>query len=145
MEYRPLGRTGVRVSPLCLGTLNFGNPTDEETSIHIIHAALDAGINFIDTANLYAGGESERIVGRALADGRRQRVILGAKVYFPQSDDPNDRGSSRRHIMQAIEDSLRRLNTDWIDLYQLHRPVFDIPQDETLRALDDLVRQGKVR
>ena len=145
MKYCPLGRTGVLVSPLCLGTLNFGKPTDEQTSIRIIHAALDAGINFIDTANLYASGESERIVGKALADGRRQKVILGTKVYFPQSDDPNDRGSSRRHIMQAVEDSLRRLNTDWIDLYQLHRPVFDIPQDETLRALDDLVRQGKVR
>ena len=145
MNYRPLGRTGVRVSPLCLGTLNFGNPTSEEDSIRIIHLALEGGINFVDTADMYNRGESERIVGKALADGRRQHVILATKFHFPQSDDPNDRGNSRRHILHAVEASLRRLDTEWIDLYQVHRPAFDIPQDETLRALDDLVHQGKVR
>jgi aryl-alcohol dehydrogenase-like predicted oxidoreductase len=145
MEYRILGRTGVRVSPLCLGTMNFGGATPEPESIRIIHQALDAGINFFDSANMYVRGESERVVGKALADGRREKVILATKLHFPQSDDPNDRGNSRRHIMQAVEDSLRRLQTEWIDLYQIHRPVFDVPQDETLRALDDLVRQGKVR
>jgi aryl-alcohol dehydrogenase-like predicted oxidoreductase len=145
MEYRLLGRTGVRVSPLCLGTLNFGGPTPEDEAIRMIHNALDAGLNFIDTANAYVNGESERVVGKALADGRRQNVILATKVHFPVSDDPNDRGNSRRHILQAIEQSLQRLQTDWIDLYQIHRPVVDVPQDETLRALDDLVRQGKVR
>lgn len=145
MEYRILGRTGVRVSPLCLGTMNFGGATPEPESIRIIHHALDVGINFFDTANIYVRGESERVVGKALADGHREKVILATKVHFPQSDDPNDRGNSRRHIMQAVEDSLRRLQTEWIDLYQIHRPVFDVPQDETLRALDDLVRQGKVR
>ena len=144
MEYRLLGRTGVRVSPLCLGTMNFGGPTSEDDAIHMIHKALDAGINFIDTANIYVQGESERVVGKALKGDRRQKVILATKVHFPQSDDPNDRGNSRRHILQAVEDSLRRLQTEWIDLYQVHRPVFDVPQDETLRALDDLVRQGKV-
>lgn len=145
MNYRLLGRTGIRVSPLCLGTLNFGVPTPEAESIGMIHQALDAGINFIDTADMYNGGKSECIVGKALADGRRQQVILATKFHFPQSDDPNDRGNSRRHILNAVEASLRRLNTNWIDLYQVHRPVFDIPQDETLRALDDLVHQGKVR
>ncbi len=144
MEYRTLGRTGVRVSPLCLGTMNFGGPTPEDEAVRMIHKALEAGINFLDTANMYVGGESERVVGKALAGERRRRVILATKVHFPQSDDPNDRGNSRRHIFQAVEDSLRRLNTDWIDLYQIHRPVFDLPQEETLRALDDLVRQGKV-
>jgi aryl-alcohol dehydrogenase-like predicted oxidoreductase len=145
MEHRILGRTGVRVSPLCLGTMNFGGPTPEPESVRIIHKAFEAGINFVDTANIYVQGESERVVGKALTDGRREKVILATKVHFPQSDDPNDRGNSRRHIMQAVEDSLRRLQTEWIDLYQIHRPVFDVPQDETLRALDDLVRQGKVR
>lgn len=145
MEYRILGRTGVRVSPLCLGTMNFGGATPEPESLRIMHQALDAGINFVDTANMYVRGESERVVGNALTEGRREKVILATKVHFPQSDDPNDRGNSRRHIMQAVEDSLRRLQTEWIDLYQIHRPVFDVPQEETLRALDDLIRQGKVR
>jgi aryl-alcohol dehydrogenase-like predicted oxidoreductase len=145
MEYRLLGRTGVRVSPLCLGTMNFGGPTDEPDSIRMIHRALDSGINFLDTANVYNKGESERVVGAALQDGKRQKAILATKAHFPQSKDPNDRGNSRRHILRAIEDSLQRLGTDWIDLYQMHRPVFDLPQDETLRALDDLVHQGKVR
>lgn len=146
MEYRTLGRTGVRVSPLCLGAMNFGGPTPEADSIAIIDAALDAGINFIDTANVYNAGESERIVGEALArDGKRQQVVLATKVHGEMGTGPNDRGNSRYHIMKACEDSLRRLRTDHIDLYQMHRPALDIPQDETLRALDDLVRQGKVR
>jgi aryl-alcohol dehydrogenase-like predicted oxidoreductase len=145
MEYRLLGRTGVRVSPLCLGTLNFGGRTSEEEGTRIIHKALDAGINFIDTANRYRGGESERIVGKALMDGRRDKVILATKFHGPMSEDPNDQGVSRRHIFQAVESSLERLQTDWIDLYQIHRPIFDVPQDETLRALDDLIRLGKVR
>lgn len=145
MEYRSLGRTGVQVSPLCLGTWSFGARTPEAESIRMIHKALDHGINFIDTADQYAGGESERIVGRALSSRQRARVILGTKVHYPESDDPNDRGNSRRHIMRAVEGSLRRLQTEWIDLYQVHRPDFAIPQDETLRALDDLVHAGKVR
>jgi 1-deoxyxylulose-5-phosphate synthase len=145
MQYRNLGRTGVKVSPLCLGAFNFGGATPEDISIPMIHKALDAGINFIDTSNSYTKGESERVVGNALADGRRQGVILATKFHFPQSDDPNDGGNSRRHILQAVDDSLRRLNTDWIDLYQIHRPVMDVPQDETLRTLDDLVHQGKIR
>jgi aryl-alcohol dehydrogenase-like predicted oxidoreductase len=146
MEYRSLGRTGVRVSPLCLGAMNFGGPTSEEDSVAIINTALDAGINFIDTANVYNAGESERIVGKALAEnGRRDQVVLATKVNGQMGPGPNDRGISRYHIIKACEDSLRRLQTDHIDLYQLHRPALDIPQDETLRALDDLVRSGKVR
>jgi aryl-alcohol dehydrogenase-like predicted oxidoreductase len=145
MEYRMLGRTGVKVSPLCLGAMNFPDPTPEDESIRFIHKAIDTGINFIDTANVYNHGESERVVGQALADGIREKIVLATKFHNPMSDDPNDRGNSRRHILQEVENSLRRLNTDWIDLYQIHRPSFDVPQDETLRALDDLVRQGKVR
>jgi 1-deoxyxylulose-5-phosphate synthase len=146
MEYRTLGRTGVRVSPLCLGAMNFGGPTGEAESIAMIDTALDAGINFIDTANVYNAGESERVVGKALArDGKRERVVLATKVHGEMGPGPNDRGNSRFHIIRACEDSLRRLGTDHIDLYQVHRPALDIPQDETLRALDDLVRSGKVR
>ena len=145
MEYRLLGRTGVRIGPLGLGTWNFGEPTPAAEASRIIHKALDSGINLIDTADEYVGGESERIVGSALAGGRRQKVILATKVHFPLSQDPNDQGNSRRHILSAVEGSLRRLQTDWIDLYQIHRPVLEVPQDETLRALDDLVRSGKVR
>jgi aryl-alcohol dehydrogenase-like predicted oxidoreductase len=145
MKYRLLGRTGVLVSPMALGAWNFGDPTPEPEAVRMIHRSLDAGINLIDTADEYGGGESERIVGRALAGGRRKGVILATKFHFPMSQDPNDRGNSRLHIMHAVEESLRRLQTGWIDLYQAHRPSFDVPQDETLRALDDLVRQGKVR
>jgi aryl-alcohol dehydrogenase-like predicted oxidoreductase len=146
MTYRSLGRTGVQVSPLCLGAMNFGNPTPEDESLRIIDAALDGGINFIDTANVYNAGESERIVGRALQrNGRRNEVVLATKVHGEMGPGPNDRGISRYHIMSACEESLRRLQTDRIDLYQLHRPALEIPQDETLRALDDLVRSGKVR
>ena len=146
MDYRSLGRTGVLVSPLCLGAMNFGGPTDEATSIEIIDRALEAGINFIDTANVYNHGESERIVGEALKqNGRRHEVVLATKVHGNMGDGPNEQGNSRYHIIQACEDSLRRLQTDHIDLYQLHRPSLTIPQDETLRAFDDLVRAGKVR
>ena len=146
MEYRSLGRTGVMVSPLCLGAMNFGGPTDEPTSIAIIDRALDGGINFIDTANVYNRGESERIVGKALRqNGRREHIVLATKVHGNMGDGPNEQGNSRYHIIKACEDSLRRLQTDHIDLYQLHRPSLTIPQDETLRAFDDLVRAGKVR
>ena len=146
MNYRPLGRTGVLVSPLCLGAMNFGGPTDEADSVAIIDRALDGGINFIDTANVYNAGESERVVGKALqANGRRDQIVLATKVYGKMGDGPNHQGVSRYHILKACEDSLRRLQTDHIDLYQLHRPPMTTPQDETLRAFDDLVRAGKVR
>ena len=144
MEYRALGRSGVKVSPLCLGTMNFGDPTGEEESIRVIHAALDAGINFVDTANVYNHGVSEEIVGKAL-QGRRHQVVLATKVHGKMGVGPNDYGNSRYHIMQQVEDSLRRLRTDHIDLYQLHRPDPETPLDEQLGALTDLVRQGKVR
>jgi aryl-alcohol dehydrogenase-like predicted oxidoreductase len=134
------------VSPLCLGAMNFGGPTTEADSVAMIDRALDAGINFIDTANVYNRGESERIVGAALkANGRRDQVVLATKVYGRMGDGPNDLGVSRYHIIQACEESLRRLQTDRIDLYQLHRPGLTVAQDETLRAFDDLVRAGKVR
>ena len=144
MDYRLFGRTGVKVSPLCLGAMNFGGVTNEADSIAIIHAALDAGINFVDTANVYNAGQSEVAVGKAL-QGRRQEVVLATKVHGKMGEGPNDQGNSRLHILRACEDSLRRLNTDYIDLYQIHRPNWDIPQEETLSALTDLVRLGKVR
>src|SRR4051812_18573455 len=146
MEYRPLGRTGVQVSKLCLGTMMFGawgNP-DHDDSIRIIHRALDAGINFVDTADVYSAGESEEIVGKALKD-RRDDVVLATKFFIPMGDDPNMRGGSRRWIIRAVEDSLRRLGTDHIDLYQVHRPSPDTDVEETLGALTNLVHQGKVR
>jgi len=146
MEYRSLGRTGVMVTPLCLGAMNFGGPTGEADSIAIINRALDGGINFIDTANVYNAGESERIVGKALAEnGKRDEIVLATKVHGGMGPGVNDQGNSRYHIIKACEDSLRRLQTDHIDLYQLHRPDLVVPQDETLRAFDDLVRAGKVR
>lgn len=146
MEYRFLGRTGVKVSELCLGTMMFGRSTNEQDSIAVIEHALDHGINFIDTANAYSAGASERFVGKALAAGKRQSVILATKAFFPQdAKDPNARGLSRRHLVEACDASLQRLQTDWIDLYQLHRAHADVPIDETLRALDDLIRAGKVR
>ncbi|HEU4617275.1 MAG TPA: aldo/keto reductase [Gammaproteobacteria bacterium] len=147
MEYRNLGRTGVKVSRLCLGTMMFGRRTGEADSIEMIEHALEAGINFLDTANAYGEGESERIVGKALArNARRERTILATKVFFPENrTDPNARGLSRRHVIAGCEASLKRLKTDWIDLFQLHRAQSDIPIDETLRALDDLIRAGKVR
>lgn len=146
MQHRPLGRTGVMVSPICLGTMNFGGPTPEGEATEIIAAALDAGINFIDTANVYTKGESERITGKALREsGNRDRVVLATKVFSPVGSDINDRGGSRYHIIKACEDSLTRLGVDHIDLYQLHRPALNVAQDETLRAFDDLIRSGKVR
>jgi aryl-alcohol dehydrogenase-like predicted oxidoreductase len=148
MNYRPLGRTGVEVSPLCLGAMMFGawgNP-DHDESIRIIHRALDAGINFIDTADVYSRGESEEIVGKALGGGRRDSVILATKVHGSMGDDPNQFGNSRRWIIREVENSLKRLNTEWIDLYQIHRPELETTDiDETLGALTDLVHAGKVR
>ena len=143
MEHRILGRTGVPVSQLCLGAMMFGawGEPDHGASIRIIHAALDAGIDFIDTADVYSDGESELIVGKALAGGRRDDVFLATKLGLA----PNRRGASRRQIIGGVEDSLRRLNTDWIDLYQIHRPDPDTDIDETLAALTDLVSAGKIR
>ncbi|MFI6079045.1 aldo/keto reductase [Actinoplanes sp. NPDC051343] len=156
MEYRSLGRTGMQVSPLCLGAMMFGawGEPDHDKSIQIIHRALDAGINFIDTADVYSQGESETIVGKALK-GRRDDVILATKVHGQMGvpveapagtpGDPNRQGNSRRWIIREVEDSLRRLGTDWIDLYQIHRPDTDADHEETLGALTDLQRQGKIR
>ena len=146
MKHRTLGNTGLKVSPLCLGAMMFGawgNP-DHDDSVSIIHAALDAGINFIDTADVYSAGESEVIVGKALA-GRRDDVVLATKVHGQMGEDPNMAGNSRRWIIRECEESLRRLGTDHIDLYQIHRPDPATDIDETLGALTDLVRQGKVR
>lgn len=154
MEYTVLGRTGMNVSRLCLGCMNFGGRQDKEASIRIIHQALDAGINFIDTANVYGHeplnfevgrGRSEQIVGEALQAGKRRNIILATKVHYQMGNDPNAQGNSRRHIIEQCEASLKRLNTDYLDLYQLHGVNTDIPIDESLRALDDLVRSGKVR
>lgn len=155
MAYKNFGRTGIKVSGLCLGCMNFGGRTDEKESIHIINSAINAGINFIDTANVYGHdpgnfnfgrGRSEQIVGKALKQyGQRENIVLATKAYFPMSDDPNSSGSSRRHLIKQCEDSLERLDTDYIDLYQLHHPSNEVPIDETLQALDDLIRSGKVR
>ncbi|MFN8025493.1 MAG: aldo/keto reductase [Acidimicrobiia bacterium] len=147
MQYRRLGRTGVEVSTLCLGAMMFGawgNP-DHDESVAVIHAALDAGINFIDTADVYSAGESEEIVAKALAGGRRDDVVLATKVFSPMGQDRNNWGSSRRWIIRECENSLRRLQTDHIDLYQVHRYDPSVDHEETLGALTDLVRQGKVR
>jgi aryl-alcohol dehydrogenase-like predicted oxidoreductase len=145
MQYRLFGKTGVLVSPLCLGAMNFGNPTSAADSTAILRRAVDAGINFIDTSNSYNKGESERIVGQALKEGGlRSQVFLATKVHNRVGELPNQAGLSRYHILQACEDSLRRLQTDHLDLYQLHRPPSDNPPEETLRALDDLVHAGKV-
>ena len=146
MQYRTLGRTGIKVSPYALGAMMFGvigNP-DHDDSIRIIHKALDAGINFVDTADAYSHGESEEIVGKALK-GRRDDVVLATKLWMPMGDDPNQRGNSRRWIMTEVENSLRRLQADHIDLYQIHRPDPDTDIEETLSALSDLVHSGKVR
>jgi aryl-alcohol dehydrogenase-like predicted oxidoreductase len=146
MKYRPLGRTGIEVSPYCLGTMMlgaWGNP-DHDDSIRIIHRALDAGINFVDTADLYSQGESEEIVGKALK-GRRDDVVLATKVHYRMGDDPNHQGNSRRWIIAAVEHSLRRLQTDHLDLYQVHRPDPMVDVEETLSAMSDLIHSGKVR
>ena len=144
MEYRNLGRAGLKVSSLCLGTMMFGGPTEERDSIRIIHRALDAGINFLDTANVYNSGESERITGRAIRD-RRDKVVLATKVRGAMGDGPNDAGSSRVAILREVDASLQRLGTDWIDVYYLHSPDYSTPLEESLGALDDCVRAGKVR
>ena len=146
MDYARLGHSGLKVSRLCLGTMMFGRwgNTDHDDCVRIIHRALDEGVNFIDTANRYGMGESEEIVGKAL-DGRRDEVVLATKVFMPGPGGVLDRGTSRRHIILQVEESLRRLRTDWIDLYQIHRNDKDTPLEETLGALTDLVRQGKVR
>ena len=146
LEYRNFGRTGVKVSNLCLGCMMFGGKTNAPDSYAIIDRAIDAGINFLDTANVYSRGKSEEITGDALKrNGKRQNVILATKVHGQMGEDPNQFGNSRRHIIEQCEASLRRLQTDYIDLYQIHRPQPDIPIDETLRAMDDLIRSGKVR
>jgi len=151
MRYRTLGRTGIKISPYALGAMmlgaGIGNP-DEDECIRIVHRALDAGINVIDTADRYSDGASEQVVGkalRALGPGRRDGIVLATKFYGPMGEDPNRQGASRRWIMTAVEDSLRRLQVDHLDLYQLHRPVPDTDIEETLSALTDLVRSGKVR
>jgi aryl-alcohol dehydrogenase-like predicted oxidoreductase len=147
MELRTLARTGVQVSPLCLGAMMFGawGETDHDEAIRIIHRALDGGINFIDTADVYSRGESEEIVGKALAGGRRERVVLATKFHGTMGEDPNEAGNSRRWVMREVEASLKRLQTDWIDLYQVHRWDPWTDHEETLGALSDLVAQGKVR
>jgi aryl-alcohol dehydrogenase-like predicted oxidoreductase len=146
MEYSSLGSTGMKVSPFCLGAMMFGawGNQDHNDAISIINTGIDAGINFIDTADVYSHGESEVIVGKALV-GRRDMIVLATKAHFPMGPNPNDGGNSRRWILRACENSLRRLNTDYIDLYQVHRPDSAVDVDETLSALTDLVHQGKVR
>jgi aryl-alcohol dehydrogenase (NADP+) len=146
MKYRTLGRTGIKVSPYCLGAMTFGavGNTDHDDSIRIIHKALDAGINFVDTADAYSRGESEEIVGKALK-GRRDNIVLATKAHLPMGDDPNQQGNSRRWLIYELEASLRRLQTDHVDLYQIHRPSPDTDIEETLSALTDLMRAGKVR
>ena len=146
MNYRILGASGLAISPLVLGTDNFANPTPERESREILYRAVDAGINLIDTSNSYAGGECESIIGRAVSDkGLRKKVLIATKVFYPTGPLPEDRGLSRAAIFKACEASLKRLRTDYIDLYQMHRPDFGVPHEETIRALDDLVHQGKVR
>ncbi|MBC8170440.1 MAG: aldo/keto reductase [Anaerolineae bacterium] len=155
MLYTNLGRTGVKVSRLCMGTMNFGGRTAEVDAIEMVDSAIAAGINFVDTANVYGHdpqnfrvgrGRSETIVGKALKQiGKRDQIVLATKAHFPMSDDLNDTGNSRRHLITQCEASLQRLQTDYIDLYQLHHPSNDTPIDETLRALDDLIRAGKIR
>jgi aryl-alcohol dehydrogenase (NADP+) len=147
MEYRTLGRTGIQVSRYGLGAMVLGawGNTDRAECLRIIHGALDAGINLVDTADMYADGENEELVGEALRGGRRDRVVLATKFHHPITDDPNARGNSRRWIMQAVEASLRRLGTDWIDVYQAHRPDPQTDIEETVGALSDLVHAGKIR
>lgn len=146
MRYRRLGRSGLRISEIVLGTMNFGNPTDKSESFRIIDAALSAGVNLFDCADVYADGESERILGEAFTlNGKRPEVFITSKVFMRTGDGPNDAGNSKHHILAACEKSLKRLRTDYIDIYFLHRTDFSVPQEETLAALDLLVRQGKVR
>ncbi len=144
MEYRRLGTSGLKVSEICLGTMTFGQATDEAETKRIVDMALDRGVNFFDTANTYAGGRSEEFLGNALS-GRRRDAVIATKFFNPVGDNPNDSGGSRYHLMNAVEDSLRRLGTEHIDIYYVHHLDVETPVEETLRALDDLVRQGKVR
>jgi len=144
MHYRTLGRTGIKVSQICLGTMTFGDQVNEPDSITIIRTAMDRGVNFIDTADMYVSGRSEEIVGKAIRDAR-DSVVLATKVGMEMGPNPTDAGLSRKHIMHGVEESLRRLGTDYIDLYYVHRPDYSTPVEVTLRALDDLVHQGKVR
>jgi aryl-alcohol dehydrogenase-like predicted oxidoreductase len=144
MEYRRMGRSGLKVSEICLGTMTFGHGTDQEEADRIVDLAFDAGINFFDTANTYGGGQSEIMLGKALR-GRRREAVIATKFTNPTSTGPNDSGMSRLHIMQAIEESLQRLQTDYVDIYYVHHVDAGTPLEEMLRALDDLVRQGKVR
>ena len=146
MDYRRLGRSGLRISSLVLGTMNFGNPTGKQEAWRIVDAALDAGINLFDCADIYANGESERILGEAFKrNGQRNDAIITSKVFNPMGGGPNDSGNSRHHILDACEKSLQRLQTDYIDIYFLHRTDFNVPQEESLAALDLLVKQGKIR
>jgi 1-deoxyxylulose-5-phosphate synthase len=152
MQYVNLGRTGLKVSRICLGMMTYGTPKwrpwvlDEETSRPFVRRALELGINFFDTADMYSLGVSEEVTGRALRDfGARDKVVVATKAYYPMSDDPNDRGLSRKHLMSAVDNSLRRLGTDYVDLYQIHRWDADTPIEETLTALHDIVRAGKAR
>lgn len=145
MEYRKLGKWGIRVSEVGLGSwLTYGGSVEEKNSIAQIHYAYERGINFFDTANVYAGGEGERVVGKALKAFRRDKVVLATKVYFPMDDGPNDKGLSRKHIFEQCHHSLKRLDTDYIDLYQCHRFDSEVPMYEIVRAMDDLIRQGKI-
>ena len=146
MDYRYLGRTGVKISPLCMGTANFADPTTEEEATRMIDTAMDAGINMFDSGNNYADGECERIIGRIFKKNKlRHQAIITTKVHYPMGTGPNDHGNTRLHIINACNDSLQRLQTDYIDLYQVHRPSITVPIDETLGALTSLVQQGKVR
>ena len=143
MQYRNLGRSGVKVSPVCLGTMMFGGQTGAADSIRIMHKAIDAGINFFDTANVYNAGESEKVIGEALSD-RRERVVLATKGRSPMGQGPNESGASRLHLVRALDASLKRLKTDYVDIYYVHTPDYATPIEETLRALDDMVCSGKV-
>jgi len=146
MDYRDLGRSGVKVSPICLGNMNFGGSADEAASRSIMDHALDKGINFFDTANVYSNGASEEVVGKALREfASRDEVVIATKVYFEMGPGPNDRGLSRKHILSSIDASLKRLGTDYVDLYQIHRWDYETPIEETLEALNDVVRAGKAR
>ncbi len=144
MQYESLGRSGLKVSRLCMGTMTFGDQADEQESVRMVNRALDEGINFFDTADLYNNGAAEEVLGKAL-QGKRDEVVVATKVFNPMGPGPNDRGLSRRHILKAMDDSLRRLKMDYVDLYQLHQPDYTTPLEESLAAMDQLVREGKTR
>src|SRR5207253_4277773 len=144
MHYRQLGRSGLKISPICLGTMMFGGPTDEATSTRIVAKAREAGVNFIDTADAYSAGHSEEVVGRAISNNR-QSWVLATKLANAMGDDPNRAGLSRRWVLQAAEESLKRLGTDYIDIYYLHKEDHSTPLEETVRAMGELIQKGKVR